>query len=624
MKIATITFALAFAQTAFSYEVPEQLRNRYQNLYNAPVIENPDGTKKLGDAILFHRGSLRILYLRGDPFEMAYQHGRLLRSEVQQGALPQAAAIVANSARNSFPQIPVLTDTIIKFIYETYTSSILNHAAKQSHQSLEQYLLEAYGMAEGSGMRLDDVIHALIGPEILQVILGEKLSGSDNTPAPLTVSECTDFAIRPAQTRSGGYIIGRNTDYPLNGSFDRFPTVIYYNPTDGRQKYMAVTSAGLHTAGVVGFNESGLYLGVHTIPTAQTSKNGHPIFDVGNRVLREAKSFDTAVQLFKSMKPAAGWTYTLVSTKEHRAASVEMTNKRVQVRETIDPVHIQTNHFMAEAMQTANLDVNASINEDTRARYDRAAHLIGPLPTSVDAEFAVGVLSDKYDPYNEKIRGLGNVIAAHTTLTSAVFDTGNNHLFVASGLAPVSLTQFIELPIVGHFDPETFQNQSFKTIENSSYHRDYPRESQAEQLYIEAKSAFETDLDPKKSAAILGQILDIDPQNAAYHYMRGLMALKAKDWELARRSMSSCTELNYKHHRLACHYYLGRIYAHEHRREDAEKNLLTVLSEAEPTEEKPLIKATQRALQKLRRKGSLRLNTDTIAIFMPEVDVVQY
>ncbi|MCX6102907.1 MAG: C45 family autoproteolytic acyltransferase/hydrolase [Proteobacteria bacterium] len=614
--------------TCFAYETPNIIREKYNYLYSLPTQHNPNGSRTFHKGRLWRRDGLYVLSLEGDEFEMAFQHGRLLKEEIPKGALLQVAKIVDNSVINAFPKIPFLTDLIIKYLYRTDTDQILNFAILARGGDRDKFMLDAYGISEGAEIALDQVVHAAYGPESLQVILGKQMnkthSTGDSIPQGMGINECTDFVARGTTTQKGGFIIGRNTDYPLNGFFDRFPTVIYFNPTDGAQKYMAVTSAGIHLAGIIGLNESGLYLGVHTIPTLEVSEKGNPIFVVGQEVLRYAKSFDEALEIFKRFKPAAGWAYTLVSTKENRMGSIEMTNHKIEVRESTGNFHIQTNHFLTPEMSPANLDLNASVNEDSRARKERTEELILSYEGKLRAEEAIAILSDKWDPVNKEIRGLANVISVHTTLSSAVFDLSEERVFVASGTAPVSQSPYIELPLINSFNPETFSSQTYSTIQNSSYTDNYPLIAEAEQYFIEAKTAFETELNPAGAYQILSKVIALDPKNAAYHFVQGMMALKAHDFFSAEISFKKCEELSYPHYKLLGHYYLGRIAANRGDKDDARHHLEKVLKEAEIELEIPLVNATLDSLDKLSSFRELKLRPDTLVLFMPEADMIKY
>jgi tetratricopeptide (TPR) repeat protein len=387
---------------------------------------------------------------------------------------------------------------------------------------------------------------------------------------------------------------------------------------------MTLTSAGVHSAGVVGFNASGLFLGVHTIPTWDTSSKGHPAFDVGQHVLRSARSFDEALAIFKSMLPGAGWAYTLVSTQEKRTATIELSNSKLSVRETTGENHIQTNHFLSTAMLSRNLDINATINEDTRARFARSKALLGLSHDLFDAQKAVAILADKTDPHSNQVRGLGNVIATHFTVTSAVFDTGTESLYFANGLAPSSLTKFIQFPLINYFNPDTFPDTSYETIIHDHYHHDYPNESLAEKMYIAAKSAYEIDLDAKKSRSLLNHVVLIDPKNPAYLYMLGLMEIKTGNPAQAKKTLEKCAKLTGGHYSLASRYFVAKIDAANGQPDRAKHIFEAILAEADSKIEAPLIRATKANLKTLKRTNRLRFSPDTLSIFMPEGDVLAY
>ena len=624
MRIFIAFCSLVFGQSILASPLTSPLISKYAYLNEQQLITNKDGSKEFGEARLFLREGIRVLYLKGDRFEMAFQHGRLVQDIFASGAMPKIAAMIESAARNSFPKIPGVVDPIIEGIYKTYSKSIINHAAKQHGVSFDEYVIEAYGLAAGSGYPIDKIIYAFLSPEILQIILGQQMRGQKDLPAPTAVNECTDFAIPPERSLSGGYIIGRNTDYSLNGFFDKYPTVIYYHPTDGAQPHMTLTSAGVHSAGVVGYNASGLFLGVHTIPTWDTSSKGHPAFDVGQHVLRTARSFDEAVAIFKTMLPGAGWAYTLVSAKERRTATIELSNSMLSVRETTGEDHIQTNHYLSKSMLSRNLDINATINEDTRARYKRTESMLNSGSGLIDARKAVSILADKTDPYSGEVKGLGNVIATHFTVTSAVIDTGSHSIYFANGLAPSSLTKFIQLPLIETFNPDTFLDEPYDTITEDSYHHDHPNQSLAEKMYIFAKNAYEIEMDPKKSRTLLNHVVLVDQTNPAYLYMLGLMEIKTGNATQARKTLNKCANMAKGHYHLACRYFSAKIDASNGAPRRATIAFEEILSKTDPLTEAPLIRAIKSNLNKLKRTNRLRFNPDTLSIFMPEGDVLAY
>lgn len=628
MKHCAICFILLILSTSlYAYRTPNKVKERYADLYAQPVVSLADGTKAFHRGKLFRRQNLYVLSLQGDDFEMGYQHGKLLQNEIAQGAMPQLAQMVEKAVRNSFPQIPILTDLIIKFLYRTETDSIMKYGIDALGGDTDLFLAEAYGLSEGAELALDSVIHAAFGPESLQVILGKQKSRQnedDEIERNIFGQTCTDFAARGSYTTTGDLIIGRNTDYPLNGTFDRYPTVIYYQPTDGNQKYLALTSAGVHVAGVVGMNESGLYLGIHTIPTLEVSEDGFPAFILGQYVLKKAKNFDEAVEIFKQHRTAAGWAYTLVSTKENRMGIVELTNKRVAVTETQKDLLVQTNHFVSAEMHHANLDLNATINEDTHTRADRVKELAKEKRGVLEPQEAIKILSDKWDRVNGQMSSFGNTVATHMTLSSMVVDTHNESLYVATGLAPVSLSNYVQVPSITTFNPNTFSADSFEILENSTFDIAYPKLAQAEQWYIEAKIAFDSDLNPRGAFEILQKAIDLVPDHSAFHFVRAIMALKAGLKEEAIKSFKELETLEHYHYSLLGHYYLGRIFAHDGQKDSALEKFQQVLTKADKEIESSLIKATETNLNKLSRPGNIKLNPATLSIFMPEADMIKY
>lgn len=615
---------VVFSPLTFAYETPRWVKEKYSEVYKSKVTVEADGSKRFHKGRLYHRGGIRVLSLKGDEFEMAFQHGRLLQKEIAEGALPETALLLEKAVRNALPDIPAVTSSVVEYFYSNYTDKMLQHGIKSRGGDPDEILLEGYGLSEGAQIPLNTVVRGVLGPESLQVVLGERLKKKGRVPVAGSVNSCTDFVVQGRATSQGETVIGRNTDYPLNGFFDKYPTILYYQPTNGTQKYLSVTSAGLHNAGVIAFNESGLFIGIHTIPTTEVSAEGNPIFLVGQEVMRHARNFDEAIALIKKYRSAAGWTYTLASIYENRVASVEITNQRVAVRESTGDWHVQTNHYLTDELAGAYLELNASVTLDSKARFLRSEQLIRENKGHFGVEEAVQILSDKFDPLNQEIKGFGNIVASHMTLSSAVFDPARGRLFMASGMGPVSLTPYIELPLIREFDETTFATSTFKVLENSSFHQDFPLISKAEQKYIQSKVAYEVNNDPKQARLILKEALDLEPGNSTYSFIYGILSLKVGEIEEAEKSFKLTTQKKYKHYRFASQYYLGRIWASQGRNTEAKAIWQSIVAEADPDIEIALLNSVKTHLKKTKKRGRTPLNPNSLVLFMSEGDMIEY
>src|SRR5688572_15913961 len=241
MRLFLLCF-LAAPAFAVDFEVPPEIKQKYAALYDLPTETTPDGGLTFQKGRLFHRGGLRVLSLKGDRFEMAFQHGRLLRQEILEGAVPESALFLERTIRNGFPQIPLVTGIVINSFYRRISEGILDYAIKTFGANSSTLLPEAYGLAESTGMSLQTVLYGAVGPESLTVLLGERSRGGTSLGG-TSPAHCSAFAAWGSATKTGEILIGRNTDYPLNGFYDKAPTVMYFQPDDG-QKYMALASAG--------------------------------------------------------------------------------------------------------------------------------------------------------------------------------------------------------------------------------------------------------------------------------------------------------------------------------------------------------------------------------------------
>ena len=85
-----------------------ELKRKYRYLYLEKVQALPDGSYAFHNARLFRREGINVLFLKGDRFEMAFQHGRLLSEAIQSGVLAELHRMIPNIIHNSVTKIPWL------------------------------------------------------------------------------------------------------------------------------------------------------------------------------------------------------------------------------------------------------------------------------------------------------------------------------------------------------------------------------------------------------------------------------------------------------------------------------------------------------------------------------------
>jgi len=571
---------------------------------------------------LFRRSGIYVLHLKGDRFEMAFQHGMLLKEQASQGIAVGAARLVERAVRNSVGDRPFIARMATNYIHKRYSDKMWFAAGRMATVD-PGCLDEVYGLSEGSGISHATITRGLLAAEVLFVLSADEARKRRTVEYVPHAGQCSGFVAWGPYTSDSELVVARNTDYGLNGYFDRFPTVIYYEPTDSDMRYMTVASAGAPYAGLVSLNEAGIFLGAHIIPSRGSSVCGVSALLIATHVIRTARTFDEAVSTFKTMRPPTGWAYTLVSVDEKRVGSVELNNQRVMVRESRDGAHVQTNHFLVPEMQPSQLVINRSEEQDTRARYARIEQRLQDAKGKVTERLAMQILADHVDPLSGRTSAFLNTVSVHTTMTSVVLVPNNGRIYVANGMAPVCENTYVELPTVDRFNPDTFLDDDYATVTNDDFKREHPKMAAAEQLLIKAKKAYEYRNDHVEALRLLKQAINLDGENAAYRFVAAIMASKAGHYSYATSALKKSLELETApHRRLLSHYYLGRVYAHLGY-EKAARESFAIVAGSDESEPK-LGAAAARSYRKTRRLRRYRLKPKSLRIVFQFADMLEY
>lgn len=595
------------------------VRNKYRYLYELPVLEDAQGNRAFHEGRLFRCHGLNVLALRGDFVEMAFQHGRLLRDQIPGGALNGAARLLDNAIANAWGTLGTVPAALVECC-----ERVLSRGAVQSarHRLLAMArnattFPALVALSEGAGIPVEQTIRALFNPEMLLV-----LARYEASPAP--VSCCSSFAAWGSYTRDGNPIIGRNMDYPLNGYYDSFPTVIYYEPTPPALRHMSFTSAGVHNAGITSYNEAGLFLGSHVVPGRDVSFGGVPALLTADLAAGHSASFEAAAGVLQSLSSPAGWSYFIAGTKEGRIGSLEKSHGHTAVRHAQGEYHIQTNRYQTPELSPLNLSINASIDDDSGARWEQIRRRLESARGKLDAQEALSILSDQTDPTTNQVRGLGNTVAMHATLTSIVLDSARKRVLVATGRGPACHGEYVELPLVGACDPRSLDAEQCRVYLNTSFPKSHPEKFKAQQLFIRAKKAYEYDNDFARAYELLQQVVQWDSANPSYYFQLGIFALKNRKLSEALDAFDDGLHgLQIPPHtRRLMAYYRGRTLADLGKASEALAEFAAVTDD--PETDARLRAAARRAAWRTKLWGRLRITNRSLNIMMQQSDMFAY
>lgn len=494
-------------------------------------------SKSYGPAVLHHKKGIRVLHLYGTEEEMAYQHGSLLKEDIPQGAAGYLAHKFENEVRRDGPlkNSPLLQEIAIRLGHAV----IFNRLIRQIPEE-ERKIIRA--LSEASGIPKNDFERAAALPDAM-VILSQYISGryflSKMMPK---ILGCTGYVAFDQMTQSGELVQGRNLDFPVGNYWDRYPTVTYHYPTTG-QKYVSIATAGVYTAGVTGFNESGLILAIHQLFTTDVSAKGVPIVLICARVVREATNISDAVSIIRSMKRAGNWAIVLSSVKEKRAVVIEVSPHEVFVREASGGLITHSNYCFSPRLKRHELYFNHTTIEDNLYRCNRLIELCQEAKGAIDERKGIDILGDHYDSLNKRQRVIGRTVSTIYNVQSVFFHPEERRFWISTGLAPANLSDYLELPWNGE---EWDVIHAEKTVSPNAFSKTKQYEGMKE--YTRAYHEFYNTKDFSKAEKFLKNALMHDPEEFAYYLALGFTQIKLRNFSLAREMFAKGEKLTHLSH----------------------------------------------------------------------------
>ncbi len=242
------------------------------------------------DAYLEEIDGQRVLHLSGEPFAMGHAHGALLRDQVRE-----------------------CVDAYLKdFAYGRmhYTMEYLQGIwAKAKPHVPPEYLEEMRGLAEGSGVPLEEIEAVHMIPEL---------------------HHCSGAAAFGKATKDGKLYHYRSLDYSLDlGSKKKVQENACLIVRAPRKGYATVTVGWAGTLGcVTGMNNQGISIGEMGSESSSETFEGTPMWFRVRWILENAKTLEEGMKGFSEWKRTCGYNFIITDGKIPDARAVEVDKER--------------------------------------------------------------------------------------------------------------------------------------------------------------------------------------------------------------------------------------------------------------------------------------------------------
>ncbi|MBN1148873.1 MAG: hypothetical protein JXA78_16545 [Anaerolineales bacterium] len=556
-----------------------------------------DGLAKDGEAKLFggggleQRAGLYVLRLSGSPYEMGYQHGKLLSEEIRRGAVPYYERAIDNLAPFNAMSAP------LRWLLRRYFDwTILRPLVRHSPPG---FLEELKGLADGSGLPFEVIVRGNLLSE-LSTCLGRRMAR--RYAGQLLVSECTSLAAFGAMSADGDLIVGRNTDYWGAGLWDQYQTVVFYQPEDGYH-FVNVSSAGLLKCNSC-LNQHGLFLGGHFLLSDDVEPSGVGFTAFELEIMKRAATIDEAYRIVAENRRAGAFAFLVADGKGPDAAVIEASASAVGLRFAQGECAWETNFSTTPESQPHDVMSRYDVNRNSLARYERVRQLLTGRPGRIDPQMAAHFMGDHLDVCSGELRPTGHVIGSLINVSSAVFNLTTFDLWVASGSAPVANNPYIGFNLTRELDgdprppdPPVLQPNLYAKSEAFKALRRY---------YQAAVALTIPPLDAELAFRIVQELAEGYPEQVVYQMAGGQLALRRMELDLAQKRLEHALHLALSpNERALTHLLLGNINDLRGQREAALHCYRQILRLAEGASADPL-RAINPFVQAAARRYRLR------------------
>ena len=248
-----------------------------------PVRSETKTLAQCGAGFLEEVNGYRVLHVNGDPYEMGFQQGALLRDDIREG-FRFLFEVKAKELQVELGGVKLLDPKrVIKGI-----------ASGQRKFVPERFFDEMRGIADGAGLDVQDVVVANFIPELFH---------------------CSGFALSGSATKEGTLYHGRILDYGCDWRLQEHAVLTVAEPR-GKIPFVNVTYAGF-VGSVTGMNAERVSIG-EMGGRGMGHWEGVPMAFLVRMVLEEANTLDRGIAIFRDHPAPANTTSCLPMARRAR------------------------------------------------------------------------------------------------------------------------------------------------------------------------------------------------------------------------------------------------------------------------------------------------------------------
>jgi hypothetical protein len=386
-----------------------------------------------GKAFLEERQGIKIMHLKGAPYERGYQHGALLTKEISEtvtkgitGAAARIACAISTDISGGLNALAVGKQEEEPFIPPEF---------KEEMRGISDALAAA-----GSNVSFDDIV-------LWNTMYDSYCFYNHPDPSnPATVANrhpyppgCSSFSAWGRATRDGKLVFGKNMDnLTLPGILEnRILTII--DPEHGFGHAFVTHPGMLAIDG--GINEDGVEMMTHYSPSINETMRGCGIGVLTRLILQSVHRIDDAINILTVYPRCTGINYHVADAKVNRSAVIEVSASEVAVRypEQGKDVLWSTNHSncypgwkgynghnmvsgQAKPFQLADITTLEKWQDSLRdrtnlyisgaGRFRRYEQLLYDNYGKITVEKGIEIVSDRRDPDSGRERGWSEAVPA--------------------------------------------------------------------------------------------------------------------------------------------------------------------------------------------------------------------